>query len=119
MNLIIKFGLHIAIILATQVIDVYAQDVYVTKTGSKYHLEECRYLRQSAYYINMADAIDKGFTACSVCKPGQTELRPKSNNVFPTNEIKEATTRCLATTKSKTRCKRMTKAENGRCWQHQ
>ncbi len=41
--------------------------VCITKTGSKYHLDGCRYLRSSKYYITLGEAISSGYTACSVC----------------------------------------------------
>ncbi|MEO5911052.1 MAG: hypothetical protein ABIP95_09210 [Pelobium sp.] len=43
--------------------------VYVTKTGKKYHLSDCSYLRQSKIEIDQKDAIKQGYTACSRCKP--------------------------------------------------
>ena len=43
--------------------------VYVTKTGKKYHLGTCSYLRQSKIKIDQDDAISQGYTACSRCKP--------------------------------------------------
>ena len=42
--------------------------VYVTNTGSKYHRDGCRYLRESKIPMNYSDAI-KSYTPCSVCKP--------------------------------------------------
>ena len=46
-----------------------ATTVYVTKTGAKYHLGSCSYLRQSKISTNKAKAIKEGYTACSRCKP--------------------------------------------------
>lgn len=43
--------------------------VYITKTGSKYHRAGCRYLSKSAIPIERKEAIAKGYTPCSVCKP--------------------------------------------------
>jgi micrococcal nuclease len=43
--------------------------VYITKTGSKYHRAGCRYLSKSAIPITRQEAIAKGYTPCSVCKP--------------------------------------------------
>ena len=43
--------------------------VYITKTGEKYHRAGCRYLSQSSIPIQRSEAIKKGYTACSVCKP--------------------------------------------------
>lgn len=45
--------------------------VYITDTGSKYHREGCRYLRQSCHAISLSSAKASGYTACSVCKPPQ------------------------------------------------
>jgi len=43
--------------------------VYITKTGSKYHRNGCRYLSQSKISISLKDAKARGYTPCSVCKP--------------------------------------------------
>lgn len=43
--------------------------VYVTKTGEKYHVGSCSYLRQSKIPISLAGAVDQGYTACSRCNP--------------------------------------------------
>ena len=43
--------------------------VYVTNTGKKYHLDGCRYLRQSRIPIKLEDAKREGYTPCSVCQP--------------------------------------------------
>ncbi len=43
--------------------------VYITDTGSKYHRDGCRYLRQSKHAISKSDAQSRGYDACSVCNP--------------------------------------------------
>jgi micrococcal nuclease len=43
--------------------------VYITKTGTKYHRAGCRYLSLSAIPISREEAIRRGYTPCSVCKP--------------------------------------------------
>ena len=43
--------------------------VYITRTGEKYHLGSCSYLRQSKIPIALADAVNMGYTACSRCDP--------------------------------------------------
>jgi hypothetical protein len=45
------------------------QTVYVTKTGKKYHAAGCRYLRRSQYSMKLKDAVNAGYTPCSVCAP--------------------------------------------------
>lgn len=44
--------------------------VYVTKTGSKYHRDGCRYLNKSKIPIGLSDA-KKSYGPCSVCNPLQ------------------------------------------------
>ncbi len=45
------------------------QTVYVTNSGSKYHRNDCRYLKKSKKNIKLSKAKDNGYTACKVCKP--------------------------------------------------
>jgi hypothetical protein len=42
--------------------------VYVTNTGTKYHRDGCRYLRQSRIPMKLSEA-KKRYDPCSVCKP--------------------------------------------------
>lgn len=42
--------------------------VYITKTGSKYHRENCRYLSKSKIPIMLSDAVNS-YSPCSVCNP--------------------------------------------------
>ena len=42
--------------------------VYVTRTGTKYHREGCRYLSKSMISISLEDAV-KSYSPCSVCNP--------------------------------------------------
>ncbi|BCS85433.1 hypothetical protein prwr041_13260 [Prevotella herbatica] len=46
-----------------------AQTVYITKTGSKYHSDGCRYLSRSCIPINLSEAKFEGYDPCSVCDP--------------------------------------------------
>ena len=43
--------------------------VYITNTGSKYHVSGCRYLSKSKIAISLSNAKAKGYTPCSVCNP--------------------------------------------------
>jgi hypothetical protein len=43
--------------------------VYVTRTGSKYHRDGCRYLSKSQFAISLEDAKDQGYEPCSKCNP--------------------------------------------------
>jgi competence protein ComEC len=43
--------------------------VYITKTGTKYHIDGCQYLSNSKIPISLSDAIDEGYAPCSKCNP--------------------------------------------------
>ena len=43
--------------------------VHITRTGEKYHRAGCRYLSKSDIPIERAEAIRRGYTPCSVCRP--------------------------------------------------
>lgn len=45
--------------------------VTMTKSGSKYHLSTCRYVNdtKSVFTIPISEAKEKGYEACSICKP--------------------------------------------------
>lgn len=60
--------------------------VYVTKTGSKYHRGDCRYLRQSKYAISLQDAVNQGYDACSVCDPPIIDPADDPNSAQPGDE---------------------------------
>ena len=45
-----------------------ASTVYITRTGSKYHRDGCRYLRSSKIPIALPDA-KRQYSPCSVCNP--------------------------------------------------
>ena len=45
--------------------------VYVTETGTKYHVDGCRYLKKSKIEKSLADAVAEGYEPCSKCKPGE------------------------------------------------
>ena len=46
-----------------------AQTVYITDSGEKFHRAGCSFLSDSANEISRAEAEEKGYTACSRCKP--------------------------------------------------
>jgi hypothetical protein len=43
--------------------------VYITRTGEKYHTENCRYLRHSKIAVTLNDEIKSSYEPCKVCKP--------------------------------------------------
>ncbi|PCG20789.1 hypothetical protein [Brachyspira sp. G79] len=67
MKKIITFIIILTIIISSNVI---AENiVYITKTGKKYHLRNCRTIKGEAYEISLSEAEYKGYTPCKVCKP--------------------------------------------------
>ena len=40
---------------------------YVTKTGTKYHVDGCSSLSKSKIEISYKDAVAKGYKACDKC----------------------------------------------------
>ena len=59
--------------------------VFVTKTGSKYHSDGCRYLSRSKIPISLENAV-KTYSPCSVCLPPTLFLKKK-----PISKEKEIT----------------------------
>jgi competence protein ComEC len=43
--------------------------VYITRTGEKFHRNGCQYLRRSKIPMDKKDAIARGYSACSRCRP--------------------------------------------------
>ncbi|TVZ60044.1 hypothetical protein NA63_2592 [Flavobacteriaceae bacterium MAR_2010_105] len=118
------FKFAIIFILVTGFFKAYAQSVYTTKTGEKYHKENCRYLKNSKKEITLEKALALGYAACSLCKPlvknsSTNSLSPDTKASTSHNQTqKSAATQCTGKTKSGSRCKRMTKSADGRCYQH-
>jgi hypothetical protein len=83
--------------------------VYITKSGSKYHVKSCRYISQTSIPIDLDEAKKSGYSACSVCYTiqGGSQNKGLSKSV-----------QCAAMTKAGNRCTRVTTSSNGRCWQH-
>jgi competence protein ComEC len=45
--------------------------VYITSSGTKYHVDGCRYLGENKIPISLSEAKTKGYTPCKVCNPPQ------------------------------------------------
>ena len=43
--------------------------VYITKTGSQYHVAGCQYLKSSMISTSLESALAQGYEPCSVSKP--------------------------------------------------
>lgn len=57
-------------ISASSTAETQSAEVYVTKTGAKYHRGGCRYLSKSKISISL-DAARRSYGPCSVCNPPQ------------------------------------------------
>lgn len=80
-----------------------AQTVYASEKGEKYHTADCK-LSGDAAGLTLADAKKKGKGQCGVCKPDE--------------HVKDKVSQCSGQTADKSRCKRMTAAKGGKCYQH-
>ena len=58
--------------------------VYITNTGSKYHMAGCRYLSNSSHAITLEAAVQLGKTPCSVCKPPHLSTSANSGEIIST-----------------------------------
>ena len=96
--------------------------VYVTRTGEKYHRDGCQYLRQSRTPKSLSAAVAAGYTACKRCKPPEpnSEGKADSGQSSDSADAKSSyvSSRCAATTKKGTRCKRKASKGSSYCWQH-
>jgi hypothetical protein len=106
------------------------QLVYLTRTGTKYHREGCRFLARSQIPIALKNVGNH--TPCSVCNP--PTLRDSADKTSPDSTITPAVShkptqtapaspadagRCQAITKKGTQCSRRAQAGSHYCWQHQ
>lgn len=75
--------------------------VYVTETGSKYHSAGCRHLKKSCISISLQDAIDQGYTACSVCNPpALTTETKKTDTKKDSSKTKKTSTKSSKSSKT-------------------
>ncbi len=106
--------------------DFFAQTVYVTRTGAKYHSAGCQYLRQSSIPMQLKDALASGYTACSRCNPPRQITEKQSAVTKPDTSTKQqlktkgemTSQQCQAITKKGTQCKRKAEPGSKYCWQH-
>jgi micrococcal nuclease len=43
--------------------------VYITNSGTRYHLENCTSLRRSRIALSLGEAAGRGYTPCGICRP--------------------------------------------------
>lgn len=51
--------------------------VHYTRTGKKYHMAYCTYLKKSDYSCTLEEAKKKGLDPCSQCNPPTEEKKTK------------------------------------------
>lgn len=55
--------------------------VYITRTGKKYHRENCSYLRRSKNPISLRNAWLRGYRPCSRCNPPRIIIKKDDKNL--------------------------------------
>src|SRR5436190_1506013 len=50
-------------------VSLKAQMVYKTPSGAKYHLGNCRMVKNTSQQINISKAVELGLQPCKICKP--------------------------------------------------
>ena len=97
--------------------DNQSVEVFITKTGAKYHRDGCRHLK-SRIPISLADAGKRGYTGCLVCNPPSISTAPIKKESYTPKTNYQSDGRCTATTQKGTRCKRSAQSGRAYCWQH-
>lgn len=50
--------------------------VYITDTGTKYHVDGCQHLSNSKHEISLTEALVEGYEPCTVCQaPGWQDYK--------------------------------------------
>ena len=73
---------------------VYAEDVYITKNGKKFHKEVCRFTQnKQVSKIDMAEALAKGLKPCQKCFTSNqvSDNSSKDNQGLNQNKNKKTT----------------------------
>lgn len=82
-------------------LNIGAQTVYRTPSGTKYHLQSCRMVNNTSALLSVEKAQKSGLSPCKICNPpyravlGIAEVKPRKTN--GTN----AKNRCLGITKKR------------------
>ena len=72
----------VGIVFLAVTVGAFAEDVYVTKRGKKYHRESCPFMEnviknKKAEKISKEDAMAKGRAACGKCFPEEVSAKDK------------------------------------------
>ena len=94
--------------------------VYHTPSGTKYHTAKCRMVDNTSNGVLLEEALEKGLTPCTFCKPDENKNAAAPQTIGPVTKPgqKEIASRCLGNTQEGVRCQRKTKNANGFCFQH-
>ena len=69
--------------------------VYITKTGSCYHADGCGSLSRSKIATTLSNAIAKGYSPCSKCRPGTIDTAPAPAASTPAPVAAQAETKVV------------------------
>ncbi len=93
--------IFLIVILTACVNTIDAQTVYTTKTGKKYHEENCRFLKDSKKEITLQKAKSLGYTPCSVCKPITGISETKETNSATSVKTSESNNKTVSNSQPK------------------
>lgn len=95
-----------------------SQTVYKTPSGAKYHLANCRMVKNVSEEITISRALELGLQPCKICNPANIYISSVQRPAKANGQSKK-TVQCQGFTKAGIRCKHMTSIANGYCYQHQ
>ncbi|SEA33175.1 hypothetical protein SAMN02745687_02542 [Lachnospiraceae bacterium NK3A20] len=95
MKRIFAMLLSVFLVISLLPTDVHADaTVYVTKTGSKYHVDGCSSLSRSKIPMSLSEAESRGYEPCKKCKPwltlGGTSSSTSAGAAIPIQETSHA-----------------------------
>ncbi len=96
-----------------------AQNVFKTPSGKKYHLANCRMVKNVSEQITIKQGEQLGLTPCKICQPVSNFDNSNNSLTKAAQGTNKNTEQCKGLTKAGTRCKHMTNIGNGYCFQHQ
>ncbi len=75
----------VGLVFLSVTVGAFAEDVYVTKRGKKYHRESCPFMEnviknKRAEKISKEDALAKGRAPCGKCFPEEVSTKAKKLN---------------------------------------
>ena len=103
------------LILLLVSISVKAQEIYKIHSGVKYHLANCRMVKNVSEKITPAEAAKLGLAPCKICAPffvADAIQKPK------TTQGQSGTVQSNDLTKAGNRCRHITGIDNRYCYQH-